>query len=214
MNVLVAIIEQNSFPLNERFSTVWLNEWFSTVWCKHLNLRWNVCRLLGPTTAADVLQLTSTTNAQAGPAHTRVVLSNNDLRIISRQEEDILEELFQVCYSLLLVCSFEKNHIWIAHWEQVTEGGKDSFLIYFLGKTCTSLKVLNSRFGLNNVSLISVCRQCDHKNMMFSLKWTKRSINNFRACTAWLSGELSWMSDCVYCKVYTNQLIFMPLNIW
>jgi hypothetical protein len=54
-------------------------------------------RLLGPQTAAEVLQLTNTMNTQAGPAHTRVVLSNNDLRIISRQDEDILEELFQVC---------------------------------------------------------------------------------------------------------------------
>ena len=55
-------------------------------------------RLLGPSTAADVLQLTNSLSTQAGPAHTRVVLSNNDLRIISRQEDDrILEELFQVC---------------------------------------------------------------------------------------------------------------------
>ncbi|XP_053377275.1 E3 ubiquitin-protein ligase HUWE1-like isoform X3 [Mercenaria mercenaria] len=55
-------------------------------------------RLLGPQTAADVLQLTNSMNTTAGPAHTRVVLSNNDLRIISRQEEDILEELFQDSY--------------------------------------------------------------------------------------------------------------------
>ncbi|XP_060587198.1 E3 ubiquitin-protein ligase HUWE1-like isoform X3 [Ruditapes philippinarum] len=55
-------------------------------------------RLLGPQTAAEVLQLTNTMNTQAGPAHTRVVLSNNDLRIISRQDEDILEELFQDSY--------------------------------------------------------------------------------------------------------------------
>ncbi|KAK3600176.1 hypothetical protein CHS0354_039470 [Potamilus streckersoni] len=55
-------------------------------------------RLLGPTTAADVLQLTNSLTTQAGPNHTRVVLSNNDLRIINRPEEDLLEELFQDTY--------------------------------------------------------------------------------------------------------------------
>ncbi|KAL3853804.1 hypothetical protein ACJMK2_017313, partial [Sinanodonta woodiana] len=55
-------------------------------------------RLLGPTTAADVLQLTNSLTTQAGPNHTRVVLSNNDLRIINRPEEDIIEELFQDTY--------------------------------------------------------------------------------------------------------------------
>lgn len=55
------------------------------------------CRLLGPTTAADILQLTNTLTTQAGgPTHTRVVLANDDLRIISRPEEDLFEELFQV----------------------------------------------------------------------------------------------------------------------
>ncbi|XP_046372246.1 E3 ubiquitin-protein ligase HUWE1-like isoform X1 [Haliotis rufescens] len=53
-------------------------------------------RLLGPTTAADILQLTNTLTTQAGgPTHTRVVLANDDLRIISRPEEDLFEELFQ-----------------------------------------------------------------------------------------------------------------------
>ncbi|XP_033745348.1 E3 ubiquitin-protein ligase HUWE1-like isoform X3 [Pecten maximus] len=55
-------------------------------------------RLLGPTTAADVLQLTSTLTSVAGPTPTRVVLSNDDLRIMSRPDEDLFEELFQEPY--------------------------------------------------------------------------------------------------------------------
>lgn len=53
-------------------------------------------RLLGPTTAADVLQLTNTSSSLAGLTQPRVVLSNNDLRITSGQENDLLEELLQV----------------------------------------------------------------------------------------------------------------------
>lgn len=53
-------------------------------------------RLLGPTTAADVLQLTSTLTSVAGPTSTRVVLPNDDPRFMSRPEEDLFEELFQV----------------------------------------------------------------------------------------------------------------------
>ncbi|XP_069142505.1 E3 ubiquitin-protein ligase HUWE1-like isoform X2 [Argopecten irradians] len=55
-------------------------------------------RLLGPATAADVLQLTSTLTSVAGPTPTRVVLSNDDLRIMSRPDEDLFEELFQEPY--------------------------------------------------------------------------------------------------------------------
>lgn len=52
-------------------------------------------RLLGPSTAADVLQLTNSLNTQAGPAYTRVVLANSGATI--RPEEDnLLEELLQV----------------------------------------------------------------------------------------------------------------------
>ncbi|KAK6177350.1 hypothetical protein SNE40_015469 [Patella caerulea] len=56
-------------------------------------------RLLGPTTAADILQLTNTLTTQSsGPTHTRVVLANDDRCIISRPEEDIFDELFQDPY--------------------------------------------------------------------------------------------------------------------
>ncbi|XP_021341229.1 E3 ubiquitin-protein ligase HUWE1-like isoform X3 [Mizuhopecten yessoensis] len=55
-------------------------------------------RLLGPTTAADVLQLTSTLTSVAGPTPTRVMLPNEDLRIMSRPDEDLFEELFQEPY--------------------------------------------------------------------------------------------------------------------
>ncbi|XP_060080556.1 E3 ubiquitin-protein ligase HUWE1-like [Ylistrum balloti] len=56
-------------------------------------------RLLGPTTAAEVLQLTSTLTSVAGPTPTRVVLPNDDLRLMSRPEEDFFEELFQEPYT-------------------------------------------------------------------------------------------------------------------
>lgn len=53
-------------------------------------------RLLGPATAADVLQLTS---GQANfSSQTRVVLANEDLRLISRQDDDLFDELFQDNY--------------------------------------------------------------------------------------------------------------------
>ena len=51
-------------------------------------------RLLGPSTAADVLQLTNTLSQ--GPGHARVLLANDDLRIFSRQENEFLEDLFEV----------------------------------------------------------------------------------------------------------------------
>ncbi|XP_078340185.1 E3 ubiquitin-protein ligase HUWE1-like isoform X5 [Crassostrea virginica] len=49
-------------------------------------------RLLGPTTAADVLQLTSTLTSVAGPNHGRLMVGNDDLRIISRPDDDLIEE--------------------------------------------------------------------------------------------------------------------------
>ena len=56
-----------------------------------------VSRLLGPATAADVLQLTS---GQANfSSQTRVVLANEDLRFISRQDDDLFDELFQVSFA-------------------------------------------------------------------------------------------------------------------
>ena len=67
-------------------------------------------RLLGPTTAADVLQLTNSLNTQAGPSHTRVVLSNSDLRIISRPEEDILEDLWVRLGPRLINLSCSNDH--------------------------------------------------------------------------------------------------------
>ena len=61
----------------------------------------DIFRLLGPATAADVLQLTNSLSTQAGPSHTRVVLSNNDLRIFSRPEEDILDDLWVgICFAM------------------------------------------------------------------------------------------------------------------
>ncbi|WAR27034.1 HUWE1-like protein [Mya arenaria] len=52
-------------------------------------------RLLGPSTTADILQLTNSLSTQAGPAHTRVVLANSNLSISRPDEENILEELYQ-----------------------------------------------------------------------------------------------------------------------
>lgn len=49
------------------------------------------CRLLGHSTAADVLQLTNTFSTQAAN-HTRVVLARDRLG----SEDDMFEELFQV----------------------------------------------------------------------------------------------------------------------
>ncbi|KAK3102129.1 hypothetical protein FSP39_009035 [Pinctada imbricata] len=51
-------------------------------------------RLLGPTTAADVLQLTSTLTSVAGPTPTRVVLANDEPHFFSANN-DPFEEFFQ-----------------------------------------------------------------------------------------------------------------------
>ena len=53
------------------------------------------CRLLGPNTAADFLQLTHSIPQASVPLRTHI-LANEDLRIISRPDEDLFEELFQV----------------------------------------------------------------------------------------------------------------------
>ncbi|XP_061178702.1 E3 ubiquitin-protein ligase HUWE1-like [Saccostrea echinata] len=55
-------------------------------------------RLLGPTTAADVLQLTSTLTSVAGPTPGRLMVGNDDLRIISRPDDDFLEEILHDSY--------------------------------------------------------------------------------------------------------------------
>ncbi|XP_048739045.2 E3 ubiquitin-protein ligase HUWE1-like isoform X5 [Ostrea edulis] len=55
-------------------------------------------RLLGPTTAADVLQLTSTLTSVAGPTPGRLLVGNDDLRIISRPDDDFLEEILHDSY--------------------------------------------------------------------------------------------------------------------
>ncbi|KAK7483667.1 hypothetical protein BaRGS_00025100, partial [Batillaria attramentaria] len=55
-------------------------------------------RLLGPSAAADILQLTSTLTSQASVPLRTHILANDDLRIISRPDEDFFEELFQDPY--------------------------------------------------------------------------------------------------------------------
>ncbi|BFZ10773.1 hypothetical protein BsWGS_13813 [Bradybaena similaris] len=58
-------------------------------------------RLLGPSTAAEILQLTSSLSTQnsgtTGP--TRVVLAGDNLNLIQRPEDDLFEELFQDPYT-------------------------------------------------------------------------------------------------------------------
>lgn len=67
-------------------------QWSCSFWFKVLVY----CRLLGPTTAADVLQLTSTLTSVAGPNHGRLMVGNDDLRIISRPDDDLIEEFLHV----------------------------------------------------------------------------------------------------------------------
>lgn len=57
------------------------------------------CRLLGPSTAADILQLTNTLTSQASVPLRTHIYANDDLRIISRPDEDFFEEVFQVVSS-------------------------------------------------------------------------------------------------------------------
>lgn len=54
------------------------------------------CRLLGPSTAADVLQLTNTFTSVAGPTPTRVVVNSSDDFMYNQREDEFYEELFQV----------------------------------------------------------------------------------------------------------------------
>lgn len=59
-------------------------------------------RLLGPASAAEILQLTSTlSNAQSagGSGPTRVVLAGDNFPVIQRgPDDDLFEELFQVLF--------------------------------------------------------------------------------------------------------------------
>ncbi|KAL8595169.1 hypothetical protein ACOMHN_013842 [Nucella lapillus] len=55
-------------------------------------------RLLGPNTTADILQLTQNIPQASVPLRTHL-LANEDLRIISRPDEDLFEELFQDQYA-------------------------------------------------------------------------------------------------------------------
>ena len=57
-------------------------------------------RLLGPSAAADVLQLTSTLSATGGQARFHFV-TNDDFRLVSRAEDDIFDDLFQVQWTVL-----------------------------------------------------------------------------------------------------------------
>uniref|UniRef100_UPI00358F3842 E3 ubiquitin-protein ligase HUWE1 isoform X5 n=1 Tax=Myxine glutinosa TaxID=7769 RepID=UPI00358F3842 len=51
-------------------------------------------RLLGPSAAADILQLSSSLPMQ-GRGRTRLLVGNDDVHIISHNEEDLLEDFFQ-----------------------------------------------------------------------------------------------------------------------
>ncbi|VDI57331.1 E3 ubiquitin-protein ligase HUWE1 [Mytilus galloprovincialis] len=56
-------------------------------------------RLLGPSTAADVLQLTNTFTSVAGPTPTRVVVNSSDDFMYNQREDEFYEELFQDPFS-------------------------------------------------------------------------------------------------------------------
>ena len=53
------------------------------------------CRLLGANTTADVLHLTNTLTSAAGPARLHLV-SGDELRVITRSDEPLFDELFPV----------------------------------------------------------------------------------------------------------------------
>ena len=56
---------------------------------------YTIFRLLGPSAAADVLQLTSTLSSSGGQARLHLV-TNDDLRIVSRADDDVFDDIFQV----------------------------------------------------------------------------------------------------------------------
>ena len=63
-------------------------------------------RLLGPTAAADVLQLTNTLSVGGGGQARFHLVTNDDVRFMTRQDDDIFEDLFQVCcYDTLEILS-------------------------------------------------------------------------------------------------------------
>ncbi|XP_023930490.1 E3 ubiquitin-protein ligase HUWE1 [Lingula anatina] len=55
-------------------------------------------RLLGPSTAADVLQLTNTLSHNTGGGHARIVVRDDDFRVMSRDDDFFFEEIFQDPY--------------------------------------------------------------------------------------------------------------------
>jgi hypothetical protein len=63
-------------------------------------------RLLGANTTADVLHLTNTLTSAAGPARLHLV-SGDELRVITRADEPLFDELFPVS-SLVDIKTFKR----------------------------------------------------------------------------------------------------------